>query len=102
PHLLAPGVRVDPVLLTIARGDRRLLGGRLGAERDAPLLGLAEHVAPALRELLEDDIRDVLELRRPLVDWTPCEAQAPSYDRSQMGLVEVARGLGRAIERRPV
>ncbi len=102
--LFAPAVRVDPVLLAITGRDRapRLT---LRPRRRTPQLCLAIgdrclDLRPALREHAQHIRRDLGQFGRTLVDRPPLQPQPIAHQRTQMRLVEIARGPGGPVQRR--
>ena len=101
-HLLAPGVRLEPVLLALARGERRALRGRLRAQPDPARLGLALHLVAARGEVLDHRPLHVGELGRAVVDLAPLETEALADERPQVRLIQRPRRLRCRVEQRAV
>ena len=101
-HLLAPGVRLQAVLLALARGERRPLRGCLRTQPDPARLGLALHLVAACGEVLDHRVLHVGELGRAVVDLAPLKTEALADQRSQVRLVQRPRCLCRRVEQRAV
>ncbi len=97
-HLLAPGVRLQAVLLALARGERRPLRGRLRTQPDPARLGLALHLVAARGEVLDHRALHVGELGRAVVDLAPLEAEAFADEGPQVRLVQRPRRLCGRVE----
>ena len=92
----APARRVDVALLGLARGERGLLGG-LAAVAAVLVEPLLDRLA-ALAEVVAGWLGDPLELGDPLVDGAPLGPLKARADLgTQLGLVEVAGGLGAVV-----
>ena len=74
-NLLPPGVRLDPVLLALARVDRGRLRRALGPQREAALRRRPLHVVTSPRELLKRRLRHIPQLGRALPDRPPLQPE---------------------------
>ena len=100
--LLPPRVGLDPVLLALARVDRRRLRRALTPQREPALRRRLLHLVPAARELLKRPPRHILQLGRTLRHRTPLESEPVGDLGPQMRLVQVPGGLRGPIQRRTV